>query len=116
MPRGATRLLGQRTSPPPARAVPPSREARASREGAAAMQQAVTPSGTSGHRGTGPSPRLPAATSLLAALLLVAVLSLHAQGTGASTGPVYSLAQIDAHLAQQPERWVGRTLRLWALA
>jgi hypothetical protein len=29
---------------------------------------------------------------------------------------VYSLAQIDAHLAQQPERWMGRTLRLWALA
>jgi hypothetical protein len=54
--------------------------------------------------------------SLLVVLILVAGLRLQARETSVSTGQVYSLAQIQAHLAQQPGQWLGRTVRLFALA
>jgi hypothetical protein len=54
--------------------------------------------------------------SVAAAALLMAGLCLQVRGTATSAGPVYSLAQIQARLAEQPGRWLGRTLRLRALA
>jgi hypothetical protein len=80
------------------------------------MQQTTKPGLGIGHRAWRPIGPLVVAACMLAAMALVVALYLPSPGTGSDSSPVYSMAQIQAHLAQQPERWLGRTVRLLALA
>lgn len=80
------------------------------------MEQRATPTYGPGHRGGGSTGPMVVVASVVAAIVLVAGLCLQARGTASGAGPVYSLAQIQARLAEQPWRWLGRTLRLRALA
>jgi hypothetical protein len=84
--------------------------------GGTVLQQTTTPGLGIGHRAWGPIGPLVAAACVVAVMALVIAQYLPAPGTGSDSSPVYSMAQIQAHLTQQPERWLGRTVRLWALA
>ena len=51
-----------------------------------------------------------------AGLVGALVLTVGDTGGPRGQGPVYTVAQVEAELAGQPERWLGRTVRLRAIA
>lgn len=80
------------------------------------MQQLTLTTWIIGRRNWGPIGLMVAAASIVTALALAIALCLPSPGSSLSTSPVYSMAQIQAYLARQPGQWLGRTVRLWALA
>jgi len=51
----------------------------------------------------------------LSGLLLTCYIVM-ARTAPAARGPVYTLPELRAHLERQPGPWLGRPLRVWALA